>query len=177
MKKRKFLIVTSLIVVSAVVTVACSKSFLDKPPLGTLNPQIMASEKGVQGLLIGAYSLLDGAGASGDDQTSGASNWVYGGVASDDAYKGSDPSDFANIAPLENWTVTATTGLTPAKWNLCYAGAQRSNEVLRIMALATDIPDEEKTVIEAQARFLRAWYHFELKKVFGNIIYATEDVN
>ena len=49
--------------------VACSKSFLDKPPQGILNPEIVATEAGVQGLLIGAYSLVDGAGAAGDDET------------------------------------------------------------------------------------------------------------
>ena len=35
---------------------ACGKSFLDKPPMGTLGPQIVATETGVQTLLIGAYS-------------------------------------------------------------------------------------------------------------------------
>ncbi len=61
--KRKFLILPSLAVI--VVVAACSKKFLDKPPLGTLNPEIMATEKGVQGLLIGAYSLVDGEGCTG----------------------------------------------------------------------------------------------------------------
>ena len=32
------------------------------------------------------------------------------------------------------------------------------------------------TLIIAQARFLRAFFHFELKKVFGNIVYADETV-
>src|SRR5678810_211543 len=89
--KRKFLILSSLAII--VVVVACSKKFLDKPPLGTLPPSLMANEKGVQGLLIGAYSLVDGEGTSGDGFASGASNWIFGGVTSDDAYKGSDPTD------------------------------------------------------------------------------------
>lgn len=175
MKKRKFITVSSTVLLAAVVVAACSKSFLNKPPLGTINPQIVATEKGVQGLLIGAYSLLDGAGASGDDETSGASNWVYGGVASDDAYKGSDPSDFSVIASVEDWTVNPNTGLTNSKWNLLSAAIQRSNEVLRVMRLATDIKDT--TPIVAQALFLRAWYHFEMRRTFGHIIYVDENVN
>ena len=79
-KKYKFLITTSLVII--IVVAACSKKFLDKPPLGTLNPQIVATEAGVQGLLIGAYSLVDGEGAPGDGFASGASNWLLGGVAS-----------------------------------------------------------------------------------------------
>src|SRR5436305_13027288 len=127
--KLKFLIPVSLVLIAAVV--ACSKDFLDKPPLGTLNPAIMATEKGVQGLLIGAYSLVDGEGASGDGFASGASNWIYGGVASDDAYKGSDPSDVAVAAPFEVWTsLTPTNGSISQKWSVCYAGIAGTNETI-----------------------------------------------
>jgi len=171
--KRKFLILSSLAIV--LVVVACSKKFLDKPPLGTLNPQIMANEKGVQGLLIGAYSLVDGEGTSGDGFASGASNWIFGGVTSDDAYKGSDPTDVADAAPMEKWvSLTPTNGAIPQKWAALYAGAARCNDVLATMALASDITADKATLITAQVRFLRAFYHFELKKVFNNIPYADE---
>ena len=174
MKKRKYIISITVVLAAILIVVACSKSFLDKPPLGTLNPQIMATEKGVQGLLIGAYSLVDGEGAAGDGFASGASNWGWGGVASDDAYKGSDPTDVADFAPLENCTITSVNGSLSQKWNLVYAGIQRSNEVLRVMRLATDITDT--TSIRAQALFLRAFYHFEAKKIFGNIPYVDESI-
>lgn len=177
MKKMKYKILIPTLVTVIVTLAACSKDFLTKPPLGTLNPEIVASEEGIQGLLIGAYSLVDGAGASGDDQTSAASNWVFGGVASDDAYKGSDPSDFNIIAALENWTINPTNTVVLPKWNLCYTGAQRCNDVINTLAISTDISDDTKNVITAQARFLRAFYHMELKKVFNNIIYADETVN
>ena len=137
----------------------------------------MATGPGVQGLLIGAYSLVDGEGASGDGFASGASNWTYGGVAGDDAYKGSDPSDVADVAPFEDWTVTPTNGAIPQKWNVCYAGIQRCNDVLNTLKIATGISAADQTTITAQARFLRAYFHMELKKVFGNIIFADETVS
>jgi starch-binding outer membrane protein, SusD/RagB family len=172
----KFLIALGLILIA--VFAACKKTFLDKPPLGTLNPQIMATSNGVQGLLIGAYSLVDGEGASGDGFASGASNWTYGGVASDDAYKGSDPTDVGDVAPFEDWvSLIPTNGAIPQKWNVCYAGAQRCNDVLNTLKIATGITAAEATTITAQARFLRAYFHMELKKVFGNIIYADETVS
>lgn len=171
----KFLILAGLGVIVAVA--ACKKNFLDKPPLGTLSPQIMATEPGVQGLLIGAYSLVDGEGASGDGFASGASNWIYGGVASDDAYKGSDPTDVADAAPMEKFiSLTPTNGAIPQKWNVCYAGIQRCNDVINTLKIATGIPAAEQSTITAQARFLRAYYHMELKKVFNNIIFADETV-
>lgn len=173
--KFKFLIPTILLVI--VVLAACNKNFLDKPPLGTLNPEIMATPAGVQGLLIGAYSLVDGEGAKGDGQASAASNWTYGGVASDDAYKGSDPSDISDIASFEDWTVTPTNGVIPQKWNVCYSGIQRCNDVIKTLKIATGISAADQATITAQARFLRAYYHMELKKVFGNIPYVDETIS
>jgi hypothetical protein len=176
MKKYKYLIATGIVAVG--VFAACNKDFLEKPPIGTLSPQIIATKAGVNGLLIGAYSLVDGEGASGDGFASGASNWIFGGVASDDAYKGSDPSDVADAEPYEKWTdLTAVNGAIPQKWNLCYAGIQRSNDVINTLKIATGISAADQNVITAQARFLRAFYHFEAKKIFGNIIFADETVS
>ncbi len=178
MKNIKYKIFIAAAFASMIALAACKKSFLDKPPLGTLSPEILATEAGVQGLLIGAYSLVDGEGAPGDGFASGASNWTYGGVASDDAYKGSDPTDVADVAPFEKFvTLTPTNGAIPQKWSLCYAGAQRCNDVLRTMAIATGISSANQITIAAQSRFLRAYFHMEIKKVFNNIIYADETVS
>ncbi len=170
-------IILSLLIVTTIV--ACGKSFLDKPPIGTLGPNIVSSEAGIQGLLIGAYSLVDGEGASGDGFASGASNWIFGGVTSDDAYKGSDPTDVADAAPMEKWgsSLTPTNGAIPQKWKLNYAAIQRCNDVLNTLKISTGIADATKTKITAQARFLRAFFHMDLKKIFGNIIFADETVS
>jgi hypothetical protein len=178
MKRIKFRIIIPTFLLLTLVVVACSKSFLDKPPQGVLSPAVMATENGVQGLLIGAYSLVDGEGAAGDGFASGASNWTYGGVAADDAYKGSDPTDVSVVAPFENWvSVNATNGAIPQKWTLCYAALQRCNDVINTMRLATDILPADTMAIKAQVLFLRSYYHMELLKVFGNIIYVDENIN
>ncbi len=176
MKKMKFKVFLPVVLIIIVTVVACGKGFLDKKPLGTLNPSVLASEAGVQGLLIGAYSIVDGEGAPGDGFASGASNWLWGGVASDDAYKGSDPSDVADGIGIENWTIAPTNGALQSKWAVYYVGAQRANDVLRTMALATDIPAAEQAVITGESKFLRALFHFELKKIFNKIIYVDETV-
>ena len=85
------------------------------------------------------------------------------------------PTDVGEAAPMEKWiSLTPTNSAIPQKWKVCYAGANRCNGVLATMALAPDITPDKATLIEAQVRFLRAFYHFELKKVFGNIPYADE---
>lgn len=155
---------------------ACSKKFLEKAPLGTLDEVTLANKAGVEGLLIGAYSMLDGYGGAAGGWESAASNWVYGGVASDDAYKGSDPGDQPDIVPIETYTATAANGYFNVKWRALYDAIQRCNSVLRVMAKATDISDADKKRIAAEARFLRAHYHFEAKKMWNNIPFVDETI-
>jgi len=175
MKKINYRLIIPTAAILVIFFAACSK-FLDKTPVGTLSPSVLYNEKGIQGLLIGAYSLLDGEGGNGSGWGSAASNWVYGSVCADDAYKGSTPDDQQEIAPLEQWTATSSNGYPSGKWALCYDGVQRANEVLRALPLATDIPADEVTEITAEARFLRGHYHFELKKVFNNVPFISETV-
>lgn len=176
MKRLKFRVIIPVGLVFLVTAYACSKNFLNKPPLGTLSPSIVANKAGVEGLLIGAYSLLDGNGGNGGGWGAAGSNWVYGSVCADDAYKGSTPSDQGDIAPLETWSATATNGYPSGKWALCYDAIQRCNDVLRTLPLATDISTADAAEITAEAKFLRAHYHFELKRVFGNAMWVGEGI-
>jgi hypothetical protein len=159
------------------ISYACKKQFLDIPPVGSLNPSIMANLQGVQGLLIGAYATLDGYAGNGDQGWGGAiSNWTFGSVAADDAYKGSTPDDQPDVVPIETWATLPANSYVAGKWQNCYYGVQRANDVLRILPLATDIPADQATIITAEARFIRGFQHFELKKVFGNVPYIGETV-
>jgi len=155
---------------------ACGKKFLDRPPVGVYQPSTMANKAGVEGLLIGAYSLLDGQGGAGGSWDAAASNWVWGGVCSDDAHKGSDPGDQPDIVSLMTWSESATNSYNLAKWQTCYDGVQRANETLRIMRLAKDLTPADTMQISGEARFLRGHYHFELKKVYGRVPYVDETI-
>jgi hypothetical protein len=175
MKKNKYSILIPAGLLTVTVIAACNK-FLDKTPVGTLSPSTLYNKTGIDGLLIGAYPLLDGEGGNNSGWGSAASNWVYGSVCADEAYKGSTPSDQGDIFPLEIWTATPTNPYPASKWALCYDGVQRANEVIRALGQSTGIADADITEITAEARFLRGHYHFELKKVFGNVPYIGETV-
>ncbi len=177
MKRIKSKFIIAIIGLTSVsVIVACSKSFLDKAPLGSLDPGNLANSAGVQGLLIGAYSLLDGYGGPTGGWESAGSNWVYGGVASDDAYKGSDGGDQPDIIPIETYSCNASNYYFNNKWKVVYDAVQRCNDVLRVMAQATDMTDADKIQVEAQTRFLRAHYHFEAKKMWNNAPWVDESI-
>ena len=140
-----------------VVLYACDKSYLEVPAAGALSQDVLANKVGVEALLVGAYSLLDGegsnAGTGNGPWATSSSNWVYESVAGGDAHKGSDPGDQNLITPIEQWNATAANGYLDQIWQQRYDGVQRSNEALRVMKLAKDISAADVTRITAEARF------------------------
>ncbi|MGZ3928286.1 MAG: RagB/SusD family nutrient uptake outer membrane protein [Mucilaginibacter sp.] len=172
-----------LLIPAAMVMLALSfscKNFLDKTPPGSLNTVILANKAGVDGLLIGAYSLLDGvwAGQAGATWSTGTDNWIYGSVAADDAHKGSTPGDQPDAAAIESYTATGSNGYLDPKWVMNLGAVQRANDVLRELPLVKDgsvSPDYAKEVT-AEARFLRGFYESELSKLWRNVPYADETI-
>ncbi|MBK0378638.1 RagB/SusD family nutrient uptake outer membrane protein [Mucilaginibacter segetis] len=172
-----------LIILGSVATLAFSmscKKFLEKTPTGSLNTVVLANKAGVDGLLIGAYALVDGNynGQLGDPWTSGTDNWIYGSVAADDAHKGSTPGDQPDAAAIEARTPTGVNGYLDPKWRAMFAGVQRANDVLREIPLVTDGSLTEDNIAQAtaEARFLRGFFHFELAKIWRNVPYADETI-
>jgi len=158
-------------------TSACRDGFLDVLPSGKLNEQALSNAAGVEGLLIGAYSMLDKRGGAGGGWGVSSSNWAFGSVASDDAYKGSSDGDQPDIRNVETFTGTPSTAVLNGEWRALYDAVQRCNEVLRVMPQATDMTGARKTTVEAEARFLRAHFHFEAKKIWNNVPFIGEDIH
>lgn len=167
------LIISFWIVASFGIFFSCKK-YLDKKPLASSNENVLSNKKGVEGLLIGAYSLLDGRGAGGIWDAS-CSNWVYGSIVGGDAHKGSDAGDQQDINPMERYESLPTNGYYNNKWITVYEGIVRANTTLRVMKAATDISASDLKRIEGEARFLRAHYHFEAKKMWNMVPYVDEN--
>nr|WP_067055190.1 RagB/SusD family nutrient uptake outer membrane protein [Mucilaginibacter sp. L294] len=171
----KFILPISVALV--VTIIACKKSYLEQPPLGVLNSETLANKQGVQSLLVGAYSLLDGFGGNSGGTRSPASNWVIGSMAAGDAYKGSSPSDgAADVQPIQLFNLTTSNTAASAKYLLMFDAVQRCNDVLRTLALAKDVTDADVKQITGETRFLRGFYYFELKKIYNRIPYIDETV-
>src|SRR5689334_22947997 len=154
---------------------SCSDSFLDVKPKAALSSSALQNAKGINSLLIGAYALLDGwATAEGAYRSYqvGADNWVYGSVASDDAYKGTIAGDQPPISLIEQHNITSDNIYFRGKWRGMYDGIARTNDVLLLLPGVTDMTDAEKKQVEAEAKFLRGHFHFELKKMYNNVPYV-----
>jgi len=142
----------------------------------------LLNKKGIEGLLINAYASLDGnvnAGITGViGLAAGADNWLYGSISGGEAYKaGVNFGDQTELNAIMQWDTPPTNPDIDGKWNSIFDGIARANQVLKLLPAITDpaVTDADRTRIEAEAKFIRAFEHFEGKKVFGNIPFVDEN--
>lgn len=152
--------------------------FLNTPPQGALDELTLANAAGVEATLIGAYRML---GGTPDGFTNAPSNWAYGSIPSDDAHKGSEASDQPDANALEyySWGAAGAHNYLNGKWSATYDGVSRANATIRLLdgVLASDPAAMSEAVangIRGEALFLRAYYHFEAWRLWGNVPYYTE---
>jgi hypothetical protein len=181
MKSKYFKLSFGLWVAACTILVTSScNSKLNVQPQGSLLPPNITNLSGVNGLLIGAYAILDGENlpGAGNAYGSAGSNWQYGSVCADDSYKGSTPGDQPDLVLLETWNLgQAATSYLNEKWTILYLGIQRANEVLRVMRKSTGISPADTTAISAEARFLRGYYHMDGRRIFHFFPYADENIS
>ena len=165
------------VLVTLLLLYACKDSFLDVPAPGSLKLEELANPRGVQAALISVYSQVNGR----DNRMASPSNWVWGSIRGGENNKGTDPGDFSDINPIQRFEAQTTQGVISDKYNGNYEGIARANAVMRILAITDDQgnPDIQKqlTQVEAQAKFLRAHFYFELKRAFNNTPYVDESVD
>jgi len=176
MKKFSYILVAILVGFVS----SCSDEFLTKEPLGVVSVSQLANEKGLDALLIGAYAQIDGLGhANSGTWPGGASNYIWGSITSDNAYKGTDATDQVPQTELERYVATPLTSYMDQEWRGLYDGVSRSNDVITVANTALEamtITQEQYDLYVAEARFLRGYFHFDAKQEFENIPYIDETV-
>lgn len=106
--------------------------------------------------------------------------WFIGDIVSDDALKGGQyiQSDMADVYDMENWKTQTDNELLLQYYRAKYQGIQRCNLVLeRVPGMDSELFDEEEYQcvdglqerIIGEAYFLRAFYYFQLVRVYGGV--------
>jgi starch-binding outer membrane protein, SusD/RagB family len=153
---------------------ACKDGFLEITPTSSLTEEVLSNKQGLDGLLVGSYSILTGRGY----WYGGFGNWVHGSILGGEANKGTDAGDQAVVNPVQRFELDATNGAVGDKWNVTFEGVARCNTLLRLTGSTKDatVTAADKTNLTAEARFLRGFYYFELRRIFGKVPYVTESM-
>ncbi|PIB29943.1 carbohydrate-binding protein SusD [Maribacter sp. 4U21] len=154
---------------------SCGDDFSETPAVGALSDDALANTTGVDLLLTGAYSVLDGQRNNSPGNQFGVSgdNW-WTDVMSDDAHKGSNDADQEELFQMETNDIRTGNGYFRSKFAALYAGVNRANAALNVIQnidtstlLEADVTKLAQQ--EGEARFLRGHYYFELTKIYGNV--------
>ncbi len=164
-----------LTILTALMLGACHKSFLNVPPQGEQTGEFYYNNAGVNSLLIGAYHDLTGISQNSSWWSTSGTYWVYGDLTAGDAYTGG-PATLPDASTIEQFQTTPNTGWLDVQWTTDYDGVLRSNSALIAAENATDMTDAQKTEVMAEARFLRAHYHFNAKIMWNNVPWVDEDI-
>jgi hypothetical protein len=153
----KKLIYTLLALVSIVTLPSCEKFLSVDPPYAQDAENFFQTPEDYERALVGAYDLLQG---------SFLSLWI-GEIASDNAIAGGESvNDSKGLHDIDNMTHGGVNVelRNLFRWN--YTGITRVNYILENQ---DNIDFPGKAHILAEAKFLRAYYYFELVKFFGDV--------
>lgn len=164
---------TFAIVSSLLITIACSDDFLSVGATGSLSEAQMTSLNGIDGVLIGAYSSLNG---TFGNRFESPSHWVTGSIAGGEANKGTDPGDYSSINPVQRYETDPTQGDLNQLWRGRFDGVSRANSVLKLIAMSETLSAADAARLSGEARLLRGHFYFDLKKHFNNVPYIDETV-
>lgn len=160
-------ILTAFITSGLLIFSSCSK-VLDYTPTGVLSSSDLKSPTAIEGLVTSAYSAI----GNGDMIGPIYSNWVYGSVRSDDAYKGGGGTgDVGEIDAMEHYNLVTPSmdAFVSRTWKNLFKSISRANVALRAVNSLTEAEFPNKKVRLAELKFLRAHSYMTMKLLYKNI--------
>jgi len=150
---------------------SCSSDFLEAKPRGTdYVDNYYRNEAEAFNGLIAIYDVLGWQGGNYVSKMSAMN------AASDDMFAGGGgANDVTDLQVISNYTVAPEVGPQGELWRGGYSGVSRANILLERLP---DVPMNEttKTRFAAEAKFLRAYFYFDLVRLFENIPLILESL-
>jgi len=147
---------------------ACTNDFFDVEPQSKFFVEnFYRTENQVFQGLVAAYDPMQYTFVNGF----WTSTVMLGEIRSDNANAGGDNSNFDQPGwqQIDDLVATSLTNETTSFWKKNYFGINKANLILNNVELESDLVSQYK----AEAKFLRAFYHFELVRMFGPIPVIT----
>ncbi|MBQ9533196.1 MAG: RagB/SusD family nutrient uptake outer membrane protein [Prevotella sp.] len=153
---------------------SCS-DMLDTVPQGQFTAEQL-DEQSVEGLMASAYAGLEAHFFGNNEAFAGPStNWIFD-VRSDDAYKGGGGTGMEeNIHLLEVSEINSDNISCKNKWQNNFFAISRVHNAMLAVQAANGIANADELMGELKT--LRAWYYFDLIRIFNRIPYFTESEN
>jgi len=171
----KKIIITAFITSGLMIFGSCKKA-LDFTPPGVLSSEDLTSPTAIEGLVTAAYAAI----GNGDMIGPIYSNWAFGSVRSDDAYKGGGGTgDVGDVDAMEHYNlVTPNMGwFVTRTWQNLFKSIGRANVALRAVNGLDEAAFTQKKIRQAELRFLRAHSYFTMKRLYKNIPIFDETVS
>jgi len=153
------------------IATSCKKEFFDKKLYGIQDQvQTVKDEASATALINGCYALVDGS-----DWYSGPFQRLMLECSTDDGWGGNDYQD----RPTEMGSMAFTNALNPDNsysryfFDILYQGVRNCNNTISVIP-NVPISDALKTRIIGEAKFLRAYYYFEIVKTYGDCVLFTD---
>lgn len=169
-------IALGLAVIASPISFTSCNDMLDLKPQGAFSEEQLDSTA-INGLMTAAYSGLECHffNPGNNEAFQGPiTNWIFD-VRSDDAYKGGGGTSMeSNIHDLEVSTIRSNNVCVRDKWRNNFYAVSRVNKAMRAIE-GTNIEGKESML--AELKTLRAYFYFDLIRVFKNIPYFDETVS
>jgi hypothetical protein len=169
-------IFVSTVFVSSLLLLGSCKDELNYTPTGVLSSSDLTSPAAIDGLVTSAYAAI----GNGDMIGPIYSDWVYGSVRSDDAYKGGGGTgDVGEIDALEHYNLTNPTlgAFVTRSWQNLFKSISRCNVALRAVNTLNEANYPAKKTRLAELRFLRGHSYFVMKRLYKNIPIFDETIS
>ncbi len=166
-----------LLIISVFTLFSCD--FLNTPPLAKSSTETFYNDPENCQLAVNAmYDPLQW------QATYDRSMWAIGDVCSDDAEKGGGDSktlyyaDQTDMHQLARYQTSVLNPYVSLLWSAFYVGITRANTMLDATEdLASGENKAEFLRLRGEARFLRAFYYFDLVRVFGPVPLIKKGIN
>lgn len=167
MKKILYSVLTVLALVG---TTSCSDFLDDQKPQGVLDSDMVKEPSNVDNLVISAYAVF----ITAEDVNSSFSMWNFD-VRSDDAYKGGNGTSDGDVfhqLEIEQGVLTTNWNINDM-WVRLYNCISRVNSAISVLETTSD-SYQLKAQRLGEMKFLRAYAHFLLKRLYKNIPFIMD---
>lgn len=167
MKKILYSVLTVLALVG---TTSCSDFLDDQKPQGVLDSDMVKDPSNVDNLVISAYAVF----TTAEDINSSFSMWNFD-VRSDDAYKGGNGTSDGDVfhqLEIEQGVLTTNWNINDM-WVRLYNCISRVNSAISVLETTSD-SYQFKAQRLGEMKFLRAYAHFLLKRLYKNIPFIMD---